>query len=177
MAKPIRFILYFIFIMAFQVFILNNIVIKSALTLGDLPIFIPLIYPFIILILPVNTNHVLVMLISFFVGLTMDMFSNTPGMHAATCVLLGYMRPYLLNLFFQQNIKDLGDTVPTLYRMGFKYFLLYNLFALLVHHFFFYLLQIWSITNLILIIFKTLVSLFLSIILIFLSQLIFEKNQ
>ncbi|KXK43629.1 MAG: membrane protein [Bacteroidetes bacterium OLB11] len=137
MAKPIRFILYFIFIMAFQVFILNNIVIKSALTLGDLPIFIPLIYPFIILILPVNTNHVLVMLISFFVGLTMDMFSNTPGMHAATCVLLGYMRPYLLNLFFQQNIKDLGDTVPTLYRMGFKYFLLYNLFALLVHHFFF----------------------------------------
>lgn len=177
MAKPIRFIVYFFLVMAFQVFILNNIVIKSAITIASMPIFIPLIYTLIILMLPTSTKRIPSMLISFLVGITMDMFSNTPGLHASACVLLGYLRPNLLNLFFQQNIKELGDTLPTLYRMGVKHFLLYILFALMIHHFCFYLLQIWSISNILIIILKTTVSLVLSIILIFLEQLICENNH
>jgi rod shape-determining protein MreD len=117
------------------------------------------------------------MVLGFGVGITMDLFSNTPGVHAAACVLLGYMRPYLLNLFFQQNIKELGDTVPTLFRMGFRSFLLYILFALVVHHLFFYIIQIWSFKNILLIFCKTLLSTMLSIILIVLSQLIFAKKE
>lgn len=177
MSKPVRFIVNFIIIMLVQILVLNDIVVKSAITLYGVPAFIPLLYPLVLLLLPVNTPHWLTMILGFGVGITMDLFSNTPGVHAAACVLLGYMRPYLLNLFFQQNIKELGDTVPTLFRMGFRSFLLYILFALVIHHFFFYLIQIWSFKNTLLILFKTLLSTILSIILIVLSQLIFAKKE
>ncbi|MBK6329003.1 MAG: rod shape-determining protein MreD [Bacteroidetes bacterium] len=167
----------FIVIMMVQLFILNDIVIKSSITLMGIPVFIPLIYPLILLLLPVNTPHWLTMLLGFMVGITMDLFSNTPGVHASACVVLGYVRPYLLNLFFQQNIKELGDTVPTLFRMGFRSFLLYILFALVIHHCYYYIIQIWSFKNILLIVYKTILSTLLSIILIILSQLIFAKKE
>jgi rod shape-determining protein MreD len=163
--------------MMVQLFILNDIVIKSSITLMGIPVFIPLIYPLILLLLPVNTPHWLTMLLGFMVGITMDLFSNTPGVHASACVVLGYVRPYLLNLFFQQNIKELGDTVPTLFRMGFRSFLLYILFALVIHHCYYYIIQIWSFKNILLIVYKTILSTLLSIILIILSQLIFAKKE
>ena len=167
----------FIVIMMVQLFILNDIVIKSSITLMGIPVFIPLIYPLILLLLPVNTPHWLTMILGFIVGITMDLFSNTPGVHASACVVLGYIRPYLLNLFFQQNIKELGDTVPTLFRMGFRSFLLYILFALIIHHCYYYIIQIWSFKNILLILYKTVLSTLLSIILIILSQLIFAKKE
>lgn len=177
MSAPVRFIVNFIIIMSVQIFILNDIVIKSAVTIFGVPAFIPLIYPMILLLLPVNTPHWLTMFLGFAVGITMDLFSNTPGVHASACVLLGYVRPYLLNLFFQQNIKELGDTIPTLFRMGFRSFLLYILFALIIHHFYYYVIQIWSFKNTPLILYKSLLSTVLSIILIILSQLIFAKKE
>jgi rod shape-determining protein MreD len=177
MSKPVKFIVNFVIIMMVQVFVLNDIVIKSAITLYGVPAFIPLLYPLILLLLPVNTPHWLTMVLGFVVGITMDYYSNTPGVHASACVLLGYVRPYLLNLFFQQNIKELGDTIPTLFRMGFRSFLLYILFALIIHHFYFYIIQIWSFKNSLLILSKTLLSTVLSIILIILSQLIFAKKE
>lgn len=177
MSAPIRFIVNFILIMAVQVFVLNDIVLKSSLTLVGIPAFIPLIYPLVLLLLPVNTNPWLTMFLGFIVGLTMDMFCNTPGMHAAACVLLGFMRPSLLNLFFQQSIKELGDTVPSLFRMGLRSFLLYVAMAILIHHLFFYIIQIWSFKNFFYILFKTLLSGLLSVLLILLSQLLFAKRE
>lgn len=177
MSAPIRFIVNFILIMAVQVFVLNDIVLKSSLTLVGIPAFIPLIYPLVLLLLPVNTNPWLTMFLGFVVGLTMDMFCNTPGMHAAACVLLGFIRPSLLNLFFQQSIKELGDTVPTLFRMGLRSFLLYVAMAILIHHLFFYIIQIWSFKNFFYILFKTLLSGLLSVLLILLSQLLFAKRE
>ncbi|HMT35620.1 MAG TPA: rod shape-determining protein MreD [Chitinophagaceae bacterium] len=177
MSTPVKFMVNFIVIMMVQLFILNDIVIKSSITLMGIPVFIPLIYPLILLLLPVNTPHWLTMLLGFMVGITMDLFSNTPGVHASACVVLGYVRPYLLNLFFQQNIKELGDTVPTLFRMGFRSFLLYILFALVIHHCYYYIIQIWSFKNILLIVYKTILSTLLSIILIILSQLIFAKKE
>jgi len=177
MSTPVKFMVNFIVIMMVQLFILNDIVIKSSITLMGIPVFIPLIYPLILLLLPVNMPHWLTMLLGFMVGITMDLFSNTPGVHASACVVLGYVRPYLLNLFFQQNIKELGDTVPTLFRMGFRSFLLYILFALVIHHCYYYIIQIWSFKNILLIVYKTILSTLLSIILIILSQLIFAKKE
>lgn len=177
MSAPIKFIIQFILIMSFQILILNSIVIKSTLTLGGIPVFIPMIYPLLILTLPLNTPSWLTMLLGFFIGITMDVFGNTPGVHASACVLLGYIRPYLLNLFFQQNIKELGTAIPSLFRMGFSSFMLYVLLAIFTHHFFFYMIQIWSFKNLIIILGKTILSTFLTLILILLIQLLFSNRK
>lgn len=177
MSTPVRFIINFIVIMSVQIFLLNDIVIKSSISLFGIPVFIPMIYPLILLLLPVNTNHWVSMILGFITGLTMDVFCNTPGMHAAACVLLGYLRPYLLNLFFQQNIKELGEIRPTLFRMGITSFLLYAIMAVLIHHTLYYILQIWSFKNILYILLKTIISGLLSVLLILLSQLLFAKRE
>jgi rod shape-determining protein MreD len=177
MSTPIRFLVNFVFIMSVQVLLLNDIVIKSSFSLFGIPAFIPLIYPLVLLLMPLNTHHWVSMILGFITGMTMDLFCNTPGMHTASCVLLGFVRPYLLTLFFQQQIKELGDTRPTLYRMGITSFALYVAMALLIHHFLFYTLQIWSFRNILYILLKTLMSGVLSLLLILVSQLLFASRE
>ena len=46
------------------------------------------------------------MLWAFFFGLTIDVFSDTPGMNAAATVLLAFLRPSLLRLFTPRDNQD-----------------------------------------------------------------------
>lgn len=177
MSQPIKFILNFIVIMLIQLLMLDDMTIKSSITLFGIPAFIPMVYPLILLVLPVNTPHWLTMLLGFIMGIIIDMFNNTPGMHAAAGVLLGFVRPTILNLFFQQNIKELGTTTPGLYRMGFTSFMLYAAMCIGIHHLSYYLIQDWSIKNILWISFKTLLSSVISILLILISQLFFAKRE
>jgi rod shape-determining protein MreD len=176
-SAPVRFVIQFILVMAVQAFVLNDIVIRSSLSLWGVPVFIPIIYPMVLLLLPVNTHSWLGMGLGMAVGLTMDTFSNTPGMHAAACVALMYARPFLLNLFFQQSVKELGETVPTLFRMGFRSFVLYAGMALLLHHFLFYTVQIWSLKSFPYVLLKTLLSGVLSLLLLLIAQLLFARRE
>ena len=164
-------------VLTIQIFILNDIMLKSSLTFFGFPVFTPIIYPLILLVMPVNTPHWLLMILGFITGLTMDMFSNTPGMHAAAMVLICYFRPFILKLFFQQTANELRDTVPTLYKLGFTSFIIYIGFTILIHHAIFYILEIWSFKSSMLIFFKTIVSAIMSILLILLSQLLFAKKE
>jgi rod shape-determining protein MreD len=177
MSQPIKFLLNFFVIMAIQLFILDDMILKSSITLFSIPAFIPLIYPLILLVMPVNTPSWLTMLLGFIIGIIMDTFNNTPGLHAAAGVLLGFIRPRLLALFFQKNIKDLGEITPGLYRMGITSFTLYIAMAIVVHHFLYYFLQEWSIGNFFVVLFKTIVSGIISILLILIMQLIFAKRD
>jgi rod shape-determining protein MreD len=177
MSIPIKFLLNFCVLLFFQLFFLNDILIKSSITLFGIPAFIPIIYPLILLVLPVNTPNWLGMLLGFFTGLVVDYFCNTPGMHAASCVLLCYLRPALLGLFFQQSIKELGSIVPSIFRMGFTSFLIYCGTAIFLHHLFFYILQIWSLKNFHIILFKTFLSGIVSVLLIVISQLLFAQKE
>lgn len=177
MSTPIKFILNFVVILTIQIFILNDIMLKSSLTILGFPVFTPIIYPLILLVLPVNTPHWLLMILGFITGLTMDMFSNTPGMHAAAMVLICYLRPFILKLFFQQTAKELKDAIPSLYKLGFTSFIIYVGFTILIHHFVFYTLEIWSIKSILIILLKTIVSAIMSILLILLGQLLFAKKE
>ncbi|QLH47146.1 MAG: rod shape-determining protein MreD [Bacteroidota bacterium] len=106
MSLPVRILLNFVAVFLIQIVLLNDIVIRSSITLFGIPVFTPIIYPLGLMLLPVNIPHVVLMLCGFFTGLTMDLFCNTPGMHAAACVLLCYVRPYLLKLFFSSILKN-----------------------------------------------------------------------
>jgi hypothetical protein len=177
MSTPIRFIVQFTLIMLVQIFLLNDVMIKSSVSVLHIPVFIPIIYPLVLLLLPVNIHHGLLMFIGFITGLTMDMFSNTPGVHASACLLIAYMRPFVLNLFLQQQLKELGATVPSLFKLGFNSFMLYCMIMIFTHHFYFYLLQFWSFKSILIILYKTILSGVLSVMLILLSQLLFAKKE
>ena len=82
---------WFIGLVLLQVLILNNVHIAGYAT--------PFLYIYFILKFSSGTSRNELMLWAFFFGLTIDIFSDTPGMNAAATVLLAFLRPSLLRLF------------------------------------------------------------------------------
>src|SRR5690606_39498108 len=57
-------------------------------------------YLLFILLFPVDGNKHVLLLSSFFLGLIMDMFDNSGGVHAASCLVLAYVRPAIFKFSF-----------------------------------------------------------------------------
>ena len=72
------------------------------------------------------------MLWAFFLGLAVDVFSDTPGMNAAATVLLAFLRPTFLRLFVPRDTLD--TLVPAIRTMGILPFLKYLVVSVLIHH-------------------------------------------
>jgi len=82
----------FILLLAVQIAIFNN--------MNFMGYIIPLPYILFIILYPVNGNRSGLLLASFLLGLTMDLFSNSGGIHATACLVLAYMRPTLFKFSF-----------------------------------------------------------------------------
>ncbi len=76
---------------------------------------------------------ILAMVIGFATGITVDIFSNTLGIHASASVLLMYLRPALFNLFTPHGGYPVGAK-PTPTIMGFNWFSTYSLILIFCHH-------------------------------------------
>ena len=64
---------------------------------------IPLLYVYFAIAIPRNYPRWATLLWCFALGLTVDLFSNTPGAAAASMTLMGLLQPYLLELFVQRE--------------------------------------------------------------------------
>lgn len=82
----------FILLLAIQIAIFNN--------MNFLGYIIPLPYILFIILYPVNGNKSGLLLASFLLGLTMDFFSNSGGIHATACLVLAYVRPTIFKFSF-----------------------------------------------------------------------------
>lgn len=124
MINVIRGLLYFVVLVLIQVLILNNI--------HFLRIATPFLYLYFIVKMPVGSSRDLVVFFSFLIGLVIDMFSNTPGMHASACTLCGFIREPLIRFYMG---KDLPDGIyPSYKTFGYGGFFRYVLTLVLVHH-------------------------------------------
>lgn len=113
----------FVLLLAVQIIVFNN--------MNFLGYISPYPYILFIILYPVNGNKTGLLAASFFLGLVMDMFSNSGGFHTTACVILAYYRPYLFKFAFglsyeYQTIR-LND-VLTPERFTFI------LFSVLIHH-------------------------------------------
>ena len=66
----------------------------------------PYIYFLFLLWLPFGTSRLVMTILGFVLGYTLDLFMNTPGLHAAACLLVGYIRPTVLNLLLAQEASE-----------------------------------------------------------------------
>ncbi len=162
-----RLSLQFVLLLLFQALVLNNILLFGYAT--------PLIYPLFILSLPVDMPRWLELIIAFSMGLILDIFSNTGGMHAFSLTLLAFLRPYILALLAPREGYDPGE-IPSLYRQGAAWLSLYLLIALFIHHLAFYTLEIFSAAYVPYLMARVFASLLISFLLIFLIEVIFFKN-
>lgn len=107
-----------------QVLVLNNIHIAGYAT--------PFIYIYLILKMSSGTSRNELMLWGFFLGLVVDVFSDTPGMNAASAVFIAFLRPYFLRLFTQRDSTD--EFVPAIKTIGTFSFIKYVIVCVLFHH-------------------------------------------
>jgi rod shape-determining protein MreD len=174
-------IIRFGLILSIQIFLLNNVQLESATLFWGVSLFKPFFYLLFILMLPANLSAVVTMLICFVTGFIMDKYCmSVVGLHASACVLIGLIRPFVLDLFFRGSAKDAGKPItPSLSKMGFRNFFIYIIIVLTIFVFYFYLLDFWSFrgTDILKMLLKMISCLFTTIILVILSQVLFINTN
>jgi hypothetical protein len=111
-------------------------VIVQALLLKNLVLFntgFCFLYVVFILLLPIETNPLLLMLLGFTIGFTIDIFYNSLGLHALTMVFVAYLRNYWLGAITPQGGYDAG-ALPDLRSNGLQWFLVYMMPLVFIHH-------------------------------------------
>ncbi|MEO8721781.1 MAG: rod shape-determining protein MreD, partial [Ginsengibacter sp.] len=162
----IRFCL-FIFV---QVFVLNQIPPLHQVVA-------PYIYFLFILWLPFKMGRRLQMLLAFALGFTLDSFTNSYGLHTAPCVLIAYLRPFLINLLISQEGAESNYFEPSIQSMGFSPYLIYITILTFIHHSFLFFLQALQTGGYLYFFIKSLASTLLSVILILVIELLFVRKQ
>lgn len=162
-----RNIIRIILLMMLQLLILKRI----DISIGNFNYLHLLVYPLMIMLLPLKTPKILVIIISFFLGLGMDIFYDSPGVHAGALVFVGYLRPYILK-FLEPNEGYNTDTTPTIFKMGVAWFLVYASILLFVHHLIYFSLEAFSYVYLMEILLRTIFSFIASLIILMIIMFI-----
>ena len=158
--------LRFIALLLVQVVVCNNINFLGYIN--------PYIYIVFIFLFPIRDSRIVLLLISFLLGILVDMFSDSGGVHAAAAVNLAYARPLLLKMSFgmlyeHQSVKFSNTDIGSL--------ITYVGLGTLLHHFILFSLEVFNISNILLILKKTLFSGIFTIILSILIIVLFSRNK
>ncbi len=156
----------FIILILVQVLILNHINF-----LGDLN---PYIYIIFILLAPININKSLFLLISFILGLIIDIFGDSGGVHAAACLIIAFFRPVALRTVFGLSYEF--QTVK-LSNIAFGEKLAYVTLMVLTHHIVLFSLEIFNFSHILLIAKKTLFSSLFTIVITTLVLILFRRSD
>lgn len=127
MSDLLKNIIRFLFFLLVQVYILNKI--------PHLHRFItPYIYYLFILWLPFSVSRVGLLFIGFLTGLVLDYFMMTPGLHAAACVLIAYIRPFVIHLLAPKDASEFTYREPSAKAMGWTPYMVYVFILTVLHH-------------------------------------------
>ncbi|MCD8290131.1 MAG: rod shape-determining protein MreD [Prevotella sp.] len=120
-----------------QVFVLNRISLLGCAT--------PFLYIYFILPFRRNYPKWIIILCGFIMGLSMDIFTNTPGVAAASSTLLAFIQPFILNLFVQKDSAD--DMMPTIKVLGLRRYISYSLICVFIYCLIFYSIETFNFFN------------------------------
>ena len=116
----------------------------------------PYIYVLCLLMMPITLPHIADMVIGAGVGLLMDVFCNSIGIHMAACILIMFIRPYLLGAIV--NDKDRLNEQISLRLIGMEALIKYVVILVLVHHLTIFLLAAWGWSHIGFVLLETMVS-------------------
>jgi rod shape-determining protein MreD len=163
-----KYIIRFLILVLLQVLVFNNIQVSGFIN--------PYFYVLFILLLPFETPKWSLPLIGFLLGLSIDLFTQTPGIHASATVLMAFARPYILTSISPREGYEPGS-YPRLYYYGLEWFLKYSVILICIHHFFLFYVEIFRISDFFATFLRATLSSVFSIIFIVLSQyFIFRRS-
>jgi len=151
----------FVFLILFQVLILNTIQFNGYIN--------PYFYIYFILLLPFETPPWLLLISSFLLGISLDIFTNTFGLNAAACVLIAFIRPFVITSISTGTEFMIGHS-PSLKNQGIKWFAYYSIILVLVHHFTLFYLEIFRFTEFFQTLLRVLLSSLFTLLLVFIAE-------
>lgn len=152
-----------------QVYILNKI--------PHLHRFItPSIYFLYILWLPFSISRIGLLAAGFLTGLVLDYFTQTPGLHAAACLLIAYVRPYLIGILTPRESSEFNYREPSPAAMQWTPYALYVFMLTLLHHGYLVFLEWLSVGRFLDFLIQVVASTGVSLLLIFAVELVFPRN-
>ncbi len=116
----------------------------------------PYIYILCLMMMPITLPHSADMFIGAAVGLVMDVFCNSLGIHTASCIFLMFIRPYLLGAIV--NDKDRLNEQISLHTLGMDGLMKYTVILVVIHHMMVFLLAAWSWSHIGFVLIETIVS-------------------
>jgi rod shape-determining protein MreD len=160
---------YFIVFVLLQALVMNSIHLFKLMT--------PFIYIYVLLKLPADMTRSTVISLAFLLGLIMDMFSNTFGMHAAACSFAGFIRRPLLERFV--DMKELpGGSIPSYELFGCGKFIRYAIALTALHHIALFVTESFTFFQPLMMVVRMLSAILFSLLLIFIAEAFnFEKKR
>lgn len=170
MSDLLRNIIRFTLFILVQVYLLNKIPFLHRFIA-------PYLYFLFILWLPFGVSRMGLLVIGFITGMTLDYFMNTPGLHAAACVLIAYLRPFVISVFAPKDAPGFSYREPSPRAMGWTAYLIYIFVLSLVHHSYMVLLEWLSFGSFLSFLIKVIATTGISMLLIITTELLFPRRM
>lgn len=159
--------LRFVLLILLQVLVFNQLEIGFGIHV--------MVYPLFIMLLPFEISIVFMLFLAFGMGMIIDSISNTYGLHTSALLLVAYVRPVIFNLLSPRegydNLKE-----ANVFEMGQRWFILAFGSLLLIHHFWFFLIEVFKINDFFFTLRKLVLSAPISYVFCILLQFIFIKR-
>ena len=162
-----KYVFMFISLVLVQVLIFNQVQFSG--------FFNPYVYVLFIILLPLSAPRYLVLILAFLLGLIIDVFSNSLGVHSAATVFAAYARPLVIRVI--SNREDDKSDYPGLHQNKLIWFVNYVLIMVLLHHTVLFYLEVYTFTNFFNTFYRVILSSLFSIIIIVLSQFLVFKDS
>ena len=167
MNNPFKMVLLFFILLILQVFVLNNILFFGYIN--------PYLYIIFVFLYPLKINRIPFLFFSFLLGIFIDFFSDSGGIHAFSILFIAYLRLFFIRMYFRKEETDYVFFNLNSESLG-KIFN-YVVTLTVIHHFIYFSLANFSFQNLSTVILNTLFSSIFTLILYFLGTYIFIKSE
>ncbi len=134
------------------------------------------LYPLFLFRFPIGTPRYIQLIVAFFLGMSIDFFYDSPGVHAATSVFTMYVRPLVLNAFEPREGYNINIS-PTISQYGVGWISRYTGTLLLIHLFIFFSIDAFTFYYITDILLKTASSFVISIAFVLMTLFIFNTKQ
>ncbi|MEL6635284.1 MAG: hypothetical protein AAFW73_11085 [Bacteroidota bacterium] len=164
--------LRFVFLVLLQVLVFKRLTLGG----GNFNYVSVMVYPIFILLLPLRTPSALLIALSFLMGITVDLFYDSPGVHASAGVFMAWIRPGVLAILEPRGGYNLNQ-IPAKRYLGINWFARYAALLLFGHLFFYFSVEAFTFVYIVDIFLRTLSSFVVSMVFVLIYQFLFDPGE
>ena len=135
-----------------------------------------LFYPVLVLLLPMKMSRTVLLLVGAALGLCVDLFYESLGVHMSACVFIAFLRPLVLNILEPRGGYPVNAS-PTARDFGMVWFMQYAGILLFLFLLFYFAMEVFALSHFFEILLKTLSSFVVSFLAILLYIAIFNPKE